>query len=83
MVLTLLAARSLSGEPTCPCNITGACSFGTKSLLCFSLSGDKIQQLIDTRQILALRITGEERFDSIDIDRLIDTYKTTASRRIQ
>ena len=44
---------------------------------------ENVQQLIDTRQILPLRITGEERFDSIDLDRLIETYKTTASRRIQ
>ncbi len=47
------------------------------------LTNDNVQQLINTRQILPLRITGEERFDSVDLDRLIETYKTTASRRIQ
>jgi hypothetical protein len=47
------------------------------------LPNDKIQQLINTNQILVLRITGEERFDSLDLDRLIESYKTTASRRVQ
>lgn len=47
------------------------------------LPDEKVQHLIDTRQILALRIAGEERFDSLDIDRLIESYRTTASRRIQ
>jgi len=47
------------------------------------LSDDKVQQLINTRQLLALRIAGEERFDSLDLYRLIEAYKSTASRRIQ
>jgi hypothetical protein len=47
------------------------------------LPNDKVQQVIDTRQILPIRITGEERFDSLDIDQLISSYVTTASRRIQ
>ncbi len=47
------------------------------------LSDDKVQQLINTRQLLTIRIAGEERFDSLDLYRLIEAYKNTASRRIQ
>jgi hypothetical protein len=47
------------------------------------LSDEKVQQLINTRQITALRIAGEERFDSQDLDLLIDSYKATAARRPQ
>jgi hypothetical protein len=50
-------------------------------LAILQLPDDKIQQLINTRQIQPLRIAGEERFDSLDIDLLIDTYKNTAARR--
>jgi hypothetical protein len=45
------------------------------------LNDEKLQFLINTRQITAFPIVGEERFDSRDIDRLIDGYKGTASRR--
>jgi hypothetical protein len=45
------------------------------------LYDEKLQILIDTRQITAMRIAGEERFDSSDIYRLIEAYKSTASRR--
>lgn len=45
------------------------------------LSEEQVQYLINTRQITAIRIAGEERFDSRDIERLIDGYKATASRR--
>ena len=47
------------------------------------LNTDQVQLLVDTRQITPIRITGEERFDSRDIDRLIETYKATAQRRMQ
>ena len=47
------------------------------------LPDEKVQQLVDTRQLLPIRIAGEERFDSADLCRLIDSYKTTATRRIQ
>jgi hypothetical protein len=40
------------------------------------------QQLIDTRQLLELRICGERRFDSKDVYQLVEAYKNTASRRI-
>lgn len=33
-------------------------------------------------QILAIRIAGEERFDLRDLERLIETYKSTAQRRV-
>lgn len=42
---------------------------------------DDLQWLIDTRQLLELRIRGHQRFDSQDVSRLIETYKTTQSRR--
>jgi hypothetical protein len=45
------------------------------------LNDEKLQFLINTRQITAFQFVGEERFDSRDIDRLIDGYKGTASRR--
>jgi hypothetical protein len=47
------------------------------------LSDEKLQVLIDTRQITVIRISGEERFDSKDVDQLIDSYKATAARRAQ
>ncbi|WP_183812397.1 hypothetical protein [Tunturibacter empetritectus] len=47
------------------------------------LPEEKVQQLINTRQITALRIAGEERFDSRDLDQLIESYKSTAERRPQ
>jgi hypothetical protein len=46
-----------------------------------ALDDGKLQTLIDTRQITPLRIVGVERFDRNDLDDLINTYKTTASRR--
>jgi hypothetical protein len=46
------------------------------------LQDDKVQHLVDTRQILPIRIAGEERFDSKDLFQMIDTYKATAARRV-
>jgi hypothetical protein len=45
------------------------------------LPDEKVQQLVDTRQLLPIRIVGEERFDSRDLYQLIEAYKTTAARR--
>ena len=45
------------------------------------LENEQFQSLVNTRQITLIRIAGAERFDSSDIDRLIDGYKATASRR--
>lgn len=47
------------------------------------LTDEQLQWLINTRQLIVLRISGEERFDSRDLEKLIDSYKTTASRRPQ
>lgn len=47
------------------------------------LPDEKFQQLEDTRQILPIRIAGEVRYDSKDLYQLLDTYRTTAARRIQ
>jgi hypothetical protein len=41
----------------------------------------KVQWLIDTHQIRALLLCGEERFDSHELDRLIETYRQIAERK--
>lgn len=46
-----------------------------------ALNNDQVQHLISTRQITRIRIAGEDRFDSREIDALIDDYRTTAARR--
>lgn len=48
-----------------------------------NLDENQVQFLIRTEQVCPIRIAGEVRFDSLDINRLIEAYKTTASRRIQ
>jgi hypothetical protein len=45
------------------------------------LTEEKVDHLVATRQLTPFRLAGEERYDSRDLDRLIDTYITTASRR--
>jgi hypothetical protein len=55
--------------------------FRSEVLQMLQLTEVQVQGLIDTRQIVAIRIAGEERFDSRDLERLIDTYKATALRR--
>jgi hypothetical protein len=40
-----------------------------------------VQSLINTRQITVIRMKGEDRFDSRELDLLIETYKKTAQRR--
>jgi hypothetical protein len=47
------------------------------------LSDEQLQLLMRTRQIVPIRIAGEERFDSRDVDQLIASYKSTALRRPQ
>jgi hypothetical protein len=46
-----------------------------------ALSHEQVQSLIDTRQITLIRIKGEDRFDSKDLDLLVEMYKQTACRR--
>lgn len=46
------------------------------------LEVDQLQFLINTHQIIPIRIAGQERYDSRDIDRLIESYKATARRRL-
>jgi hypothetical protein len=50
-------------------------------LVLLHLNDEQLQQLINTRQLTPFLITGEERFDSRDVYRLIESYMTTASRR--
>ena len=45
------------------------------------LTEPKVQWLIDTRQIRPLLLCGEERFDSIELDRLIATYQQISERK--
>ena len=52
-------------------------------ILLLQLSEDQVQQLINTRQLTTIRIAGEERFDSRDFDRMIDSYRATSLRRAQ
>ncbi len=40
-----------------------------------------LQELVNTRQLAEIRIRGQERFDSSDVYRLVDSYKRTQSRR--
>jgi hypothetical protein len=47
------------------------------------VSPEQIDWLVSTRQLTPLTLCGMPRFDSRDLDRLIDNYKTTASRRVQ
>jgi hypothetical protein len=53
----------------------------TEIVSLLQLPDEKVQQLVDTRQLLPIRIAGEERFDSKDLFQLIDAYKITAARR--
>lgn len=52
-----------------------------EALSYLQLEDEQLQTLINTRQITPIRIAGVERFDRNDLDELINTYKTTASRR--
>lgn len=47
-----------------------------------NVSAENLQQLIATRQLTPIRIAGNERFDSWDIDGLIDSYRRTAMRTV-
>jgi hypothetical protein len=47
------------------------------------LTQEQIDWLVNTRQLQPLQICGQTRFDSLDVDSLIQVYKTTAKRRIQ
>jgi hypothetical protein len=47
------------------------------------LSDEQLQLLISTRQLVPIMIAGEERFDSRDLDLLIESYKSTALRRLK
>jgi hypothetical protein len=64
------------------------CTRSHRRLLCradvidvLQLPEEKVDHLVATRQLTPFRLAGEERYDSRDLDRLIDTYITTASRR--
>jgi hypothetical protein len=41
----------------------------------------KVQWLIDTEQIHPILLCGEERFDSRELDRLIETYNQISNRK--
>jgi hypothetical protein len=45
------------------------------------LPAPKVEWLIATHQIRSLLLCGEERFDSRELDGLIETYKQIAERK--
>ena len=45
------------------------------------LETEQIDWLVKTRQLSALRICGQIRFDSRDVNELIETYKQTSTRK--
>ena len=45
------------------------------------LSTEQVAQLERTGQLNPIRICGEERFDSKEVDALIETYRQIASRK--
>lgn len=47
------------------------------------ISDDDFQWLLDTKQLVEILIRGHQLFDSRDIDRLIESYRSTAQRRAQ
>lgn len=56
---------------------------GTELSSLLQLSQEQIDWLVNTRQLRPLTICGQVRFDSRDVDGLIQTYKATVSRRVQ
>lgn len=47
------------------------------------LNQDQVDHLIQTGQLRRIRICGEERIDSREVDQLIATYKQIAERKDQ
>lgn len=45
------------------------------------LDAAKVEWLVNTDQIRPIRIAGEVRFDSRELDALIETYKQIATRK--
>jgi hypothetical protein len=45
------------------------------------LSAEQIDRLVKTGQLRQIRICGEVRFDSRDLDALIQAYKSIAQRK--
>lgn len=43
---------------------------------------DDLQWLVNTRQLIAIGIGCNQQFDSLELYRLIDSYKRTQSRRL-
>ena len=53
----------------------------TDLIALLQLPEPKVQWLVDTHQIQPLLLCGEERFDSRELDELIETYKQIAQRK--
>jgi hypothetical protein len=47
------------------------------------VSDDDLQWLVNTRQLMANGIGCNQLFDSLELYRLIDSYKRTQSRRLK
>jgi hypothetical protein len=82
------APRAAESATLCPACAATAAWVRAKRLmtrseaeLYLALSHDQVQSLVNTRQITVIRIKGEDRFDSRELDLFVDTYKKTAQRR--
>jgi hypothetical protein len=53
----------------------------TDLMALLQLPEPQIKWLVDTQQIRTILLCGEERFDSRELDRLIQTYKQIAERK--
>jgi len=46
------------------------------------LGVEQVEQLVATKQLIAITICGVRRFDSADVANLIATYKAVAERKL-
>jgi hypothetical protein len=54
---------------------------GTELPALLRLTPEQVDRLVKTGQLRPIRICGEERFDSRELDALIETYKQIAKRK--
>jgi hypothetical protein len=54
---------------------------GTELPALLRLTPEQVDRLINTGQLRPIRICGEVRFDSRELDALIETYKQVANRK--
>lgn len=54
---------------------------GTELPALLRLTPEQVDRLINTGQLRPIRICGEVRFDSRELDELVETYKQIAQRK--